>query len=82
MEARQKVALIVAGLNPPVRNIIMKLSDWRTPDEPTAWGISPTNGIPLGDTSQDEIQDGGIFALTCRLNHSCKPMPITFGEPI
>ena len=76
VEGRQKCASIVAGLNPPVRNITMMLSDWRATNTgipKTAWGICKANGIPLGHTNQGQDPDGGIFALTCRINHSCKP---------
>ena len=43
----------------------MSLSDAHN-EAPTPYGIFQTNGIPI--TAAD-----GIFAKTCRLNHSCSP---------
>lgn len=38
------------------------------PDLPTLFGIVRTNGLPL-----DDEDNGAIFELGCRFNHSCAP---------
>ena len=63
---------------PEIRDCIMNFTDVRTDlstqeNVPTTYGIFLTNSVPLGNTSNGESPDGGIFARTCRINHSCKP---------
>ena len=45
---------------------VMGLSDATFPEAVTPLGIWRTNGMPCGD-------DSGLFALACRINHSCRP---------
>ena len=61
-------------LAPANKRVAESLHDWRSPSNPTAGGIAKTNGIPLGCTTNGErVANSGIFALACRLNHSCQP---------
>ena len=58
------------------KKLVMGLSDCESPESPTAIGIARTNAIPMRDPSKpaDPLQRAGLFALTCRCNHDCKPV--------
>jgi hypothetical protein len=45
------------------------LTDSHNPEHPTAATIMLTNGIP----TDPQINQGGIFPIICRINHSCLP---------
>lgn len=56
------------------QQIWTELSDCHSPDNPTPETIYKTNAIPLGATNSGiHITRSGLFARTCRLNHSCTP---------
>lgn len=57
----------VAGLPPLRRDAVLQLAD--VYNEPaTAVGVVQTNTLPV-----DAQSFGGLFALGCRINHSCRP---------
>ena len=44
-------------------------------DASSLWGVCQTNGIPIGCEDDDESRTprSALFAVTCRINHSCTP---------
>lgn len=57
----------VAKLPPVRRSVVLQLADVYA-DPPSAVGVIQTNTLPV-----DDQNFGGLFALGCRINHSCRP---------
>jgi len=68
----ERDAELLRDLDAQQLTAVLSLSDAFAPDGPTPDGIIRTNCIPLtrGDECKEE-SSRGLFALTCRLNHSC-----------
>jgi len=64
----------VAKLPPVRRSVVLQLADVYA-DPPSAVGVIQTNTLPV-----DDQNFGGLFALGCRINHSCRPNGELFSD--
>ena len=70
----QAAAQAIHDLPENKKELVMNFTDAHSPLQPTALGIARTNAVPLGFSSaSDPSAYSGIFAVTCRMNHACKP---------
>lgn len=77
-------ALIAAqGLSPDVKIAIGQLANiYPTNNIHPAIGILKTNSLPVTMMDEDgkERKAGGLFKITCRINHSCVPNAVARWE--
>ena len=72
LNSEERDAELLGGLDAQQLSAVMSLSDAFAPGSPTPEGVIRTNCIPLTRANEcKEESCRGLFALTCRLNHSC-----------
>jgi len=64
-KAANQITTLIEALPDAARSLVLGLTDVHHA-EATPYGIFRTNGIPMSGAD-------GLFAKTCRLNHSCSP---------